>query len=77
MISRLRDARDNLAEYGSVFDLASAGHAARIDWEHRAFMPVELAPTRRTLAHGRLGGWITAVLRDDDGMRLLGMCPRQ
>ena len=77
-ISRLCDARDNLAESGSVFDLASAGYRARMDWEHRAFMPVELASDPAALlAHGRLGGWITAVLRDDDGMRLLGMCPRQ
>ncbi len=26
-------------------------------------------------AHGRGGGWITAVLRDGDGIRLLGMRP--
>ena len=41
---------------------------ARMDWEHRRFEPVELAPDADLLrAHGRRGGWITAVLRDDDG----------
>ncbi len=76
-ISRLRDARNNLADAGSVLELASAGHRARMDWERRAFTPVELAADPvALLAHGRRGGWITAVLRDDDGVRLLGMCPR-
>jgi len=48
-----------------------------IDWEHRAFLPVELTPdpdALRQLGHG--GGWITAVLRDDDGVRLLGIRPQ-
>jgi prephenate dehydrogenase len=59
-----------------VFDLAAAGHRARIDWEHRHFEPVELAADREALrAHGRRGGWITAVLRDEDEVRLLGMRP--
>jgi prephenate dehydrogenase len=77
-IDRLRDARENLADSGSVFGLAAAGYRARMDWERRAFVPVELAADPvGLLTHGRKGGWITAVLRDDDGVRLLGMCPRQ
>jgi prephenate dehydrogenase len=76
VIRRLNDARDCLANHGTVLDLARAGHHARIDWEHRAFLPVELTTdpdALRQLGHG--GGWITAVLRDDDGVRLLGMRP--
>jgi prephenate dehydrogenase len=76
VIGRLTDARDRLAADGSVLDLAQAGHHARIDWEHRAFVPVELradADALRRLGHA--GGWVTAVLRDDDGVRLLGMRP--
>jgi prephenate dehydrogenase len=76
VIGRLRAARDSLAADGSVLDLAQAGYHARIDWEQRAFLPVELPPdpdALRQLGHG--GGWITAVLRDDDGVRLLGMRP--
>jgi len=26
--------------------------------------------------HGRTGGWLTAVLHDEDGLRLLGMRPK-
>ena len=75
-ISHLQTARDALAADASVLPLARAGHRARIDWEHRRFEPVELAPTVELLCeHGRIGGWITAVLRDDDGVRLLGMRP--
>jgi prephenate dehydrogenase len=77
VIRRLIDARNNLANHGTVLDLAQAGHHARIDWEHRAFLPVELTAdpdALRQLGHG--GGWITAVLRDDDGVRLLGMRPQ-
>jgi prephenate dehydrogenase len=75
-ITHLQSARDALAADESVFPLAQAGHAARINWEHRRFEPVELAPSVDALReHGRIGGWITAVLRDDDGMRLLGMKP--
>jgi len=49
-----------------------------MDWEQRRFEPVELtADPVGLLAHGREGGWITAVLRDDDGVRLLGMRPRK
>jgi prephenate dehydrogenase len=60
-----------------VLDLAIAGHTARMAWEHRRFEPVELsADPVALLEHGRRGGWITAVLRDDDGVRLLGMRPR-
>lgn len=76
VIGRLSEARDQLAADGSVLELAKAGHHARIDWEHRAFVPVELradADALRRLGHA--GGWVTAVLRDDDGVRLLGMHP--
>jgi len=77
VIARLSDARDHLATKGSVLDLAIAGHSARMNWEHRDFEPVELtAEPAGLLAHGQRGGWITAVLRDDDGVRLLGMRPR-
>ena len=76
-IRHLVEARDALRAGGSVFPLADAGHAARINWEHRHVEPVELAADVTTLVeHGRLGGWITAVLHEDDGTRLLGMRPR-
>jgi prephenate dehydrogenase len=76
-IGRLIDARDSLAKSGSVLELALAGYRARMDWEHRAFVPVELSSDPAALlAHGRSGGWVTAVLRDDDGVRLLGMRPQ-
>jgi len=77
VIGRLSKARAALAADGSVLDLAQAGHDARIDWEHRRFEPIELVPDAELLRrHGRRGGWITAVLRDDDAVRLLGMRPR-
>ncbi len=76
VLARLSGARDALAAGGSVLDLAAAGHRARMDWEHRRFEPVELPADREGLrAHGRRGGWITAVLRDEDEIRLLGMRP--
>jgi len=76
VIARLNATREALAADGSVYDLAEAGHHARMEWEHRRFEPVELTPDPALLrAHGRAGGWITAVLRDDDGIRLLGMRP--
>jgi prephenate dehydrogenase len=89
VIGRLTAARDHLADQQSVFDLATAGYQARMNWEHRRFEPVELrAAVDELCAHGRLGGWITAVLRDDAGpgnaaadpaatgdLRLLGMRP--
>lgn len=76
VIARLTAARDGLAARGSVYELAEAGHSARMSWEHRRFEPVELPVAVEPLcAHGRRGGWITAVLRDDDGTRLLGMRP--
>ena len=59
-----------------MFPLAQAGHAARMNWERRRFEPVELVPAADALrALGQDGGWITAVLRDADGVRLLGMRP--
>ncbi|MGH8860308.1 MAG: prephenate dehydrogenase/arogenate dehydrogenase family protein [Jatrophihabitantaceae bacterium] len=76
VIARLVRARDELASDDSVYELAEAGHDARMDWEHRHAEPVELPVTARALCdHGRQGGWITAVLRDDDEVRLLGMRP--
>lgn len=75
-IEHLRGARDALASDASIYPLASAGHAARINWEHRRFEPVELAACAEELrAHGRTGGWITAILREPSGVRLLGMRP--
>ena len=75
-IAHLQGARDALAADETVFPLARAGHDARINWEHRRFEPVELSPAAPVLLeHGRTGGWITAVLRDADGIRLLGMRP--
>ena len=76
-IAHLTSARDALSAGESVYPLAAAGFDARHNWEQRAFEPVEL-PTDADLlvAHGRAGGWVTAVLRDDDGVRLLGMRPR-
>jgi prephenate dehydrogenase len=76
VIARLSKARDELAAHESVYELAEAGHHARMDWEHRRFEPVELPVAAVTLCeHGRNGGWITAVLREDGGVRLLGMRP--
>lgn len=76
VIARLGAVRAGLAAGGSVYDLAAAAYQARTDWEHRRFLPVELVPDRAALlAHGAAGGWITAVLRDEDGTRLLGMRP--
>jgi prephenate dehydrogenase len=75
-IGHLRSARDALAADESVYPLAEAGHAARINWEHRRFEPVEVPADAEALrSHGRTGGWITAVLRDGDEVRLLGMRP--
>jgi prephenate dehydrogenase len=76
VIARLTRARNELADNDSVYELAEAGHHARMDWEKRSFEPVELPVVAEALCeHGRRGGWITAVLRDDDGVRLLGMRP--
>jgi prephenate dehydrogenase len=75
-ISHLQAARDALGIGESMMPLAKAGHDARINWEHRKFEPVELVPSvEALLAHGATGGWVTAVLHDDDGLRLLGMRP--
>lgn len=75
----LQESRDALADGGSIMPLARAGHRARIEWEHRAFEPVELAAEVDTLLqHGRHGGWITAVLSNDTRgaqVQLLGMRP--
>jgi prephenate dehydrogenase len=76
VIGRLTATRTALVEQGTVLELANAGHRARTNWEHRQFEPVELTADPGLLRlHGRNGGWITAVLRDDDGVRLLGMRP--
>jgi prephenate dehydrogenase len=75
-ISWLQQSRDAIAGGGSIMPLARAGHHARMDWEHREFTPVEVAADAEALKqHGRDGGWITAVLDDEDGVRLLGMRP--
>lgn len=75
-LAHLHSARDALAAGESVLPLAVAGHDARTNWEHRHFAPVEVPLDAAALvAHGRAGGWLTAVLRDDDGVRLLGMRP--
>lgn len=75
-IDHLRSSRDELANGGSVFDLAKAGHDARVNWEHRRFEQVELRVTAGELReHGRHGGWVTAVLHGADGTQLLGMRP--
>lgn len=76
VIERLDEARNALAAGRSVQPLAAAGHRARMDWEHRRFEPVELAADPATLlAHGRAGGWVTAVLTDPVAPRMLGMRP--
>jgi prephenate dehydrogenase len=76
VLARLTAARDDLVARASILPLAVAGHDARINWEHRMFAPIELPADPELLrAHGRAGGWITAVLRDSDGVRLLGMRP--
>jgi prephenate dehydrogenase len=76
VIGWLSSTREDLLSHGSVLPLAVAGHQARINWEHRSFRPVELPVEAELLrTHGRDGGWITAVLRDDEGVRLLGMRP--
>ncbi len=87
VVTQLAATRDQLAANRSMFDLAAAGHTARVNWEHRRFEPVELHATVEELCdHGRHGGWITAVLHDraDTGagsgpaveeIRLLGMRP--
>ncbi|HLY33502.1 MAG TPA: prephenate dehydrogenase/arogenate dehydrogenase family protein [Jatrophihabitantaceae bacterium] len=75
-IAHLASARDALAADGSVYELAAEGYTARMNWEHRRFEPVELRPDVDDLrAHGRDGGWITAVLREPSGTHLLGMRP--
>ena len=77
VLERLTRARAELAGGESMYELAAAGYAARMDWEHRSFAPVELSPTREALLeHGSAGGWITAVLRDES-VRLLGMRPEE
>ena len=55
VIARLTIARDELAAENSMFELAAAGHAARMDWEHRQFVPVELPATARRAAGARTG----------------------
>ena len=77
VIRRLTDARDSLANHGSVLEPRS-GRPSRADRLGapgvRAGRADRDPDALRQLGHG--GGWITAVLRDDDGVRLLGMRPR-
>lgn len=74
VIERLQATRTALATGGSVLELARAGHAARMDWEHRRMTAVDVeASVDALLAHGRDGGWITAVEPGLPGLR--GMRP--
>lgn len=67
-IGRLVEAREQFAAHRTVLPLATAGNAARLGWEHRAFEQVEVAPDRESLlAHGARGGWLTAVRSGADG----------
>jgi len=77
VIAQLTHAREELAAEGSILDLTTAGHDARINWENRQFEPVEVpAATADLIEHGRLGGWITAVVPGENGrITLLGMRP--
>ncbi|MDT4997061.1 MAG: prephenate dehydrogenase [Pseudonocardiales bacterium] len=76
VIARLGACREDLAADRSLLPLAAAGHDAIINWEHRRFTPVELDADRDELRRlGRAGGLVTAVLRDDEEIRLLGMRP--
>jgi prephenate dehydrogenase len=79
VIGWLQSSRDALAEGNSILPLARAGHRARMAWEHREFSPVELVADVTSLReHGRLGGWITAILEPEPGssaVRMLGMSP--
>jgi prephenate dehydrogenase len=75
-IGWLQATRDALVDGGSVLPLARAGNSARMDWENRAFLPVDLPADSTDLReHGRCGGWITAVVEIDGDLRLLGMRP--
>ena len=76
VLSRLQTARDALDGGGSVLDLARDGYDARMNWEHRIARPVDVdADAGALLAHGRAGGWLTAVHETADGVRLRGMRP--
>jgi prephenate dehydrogenase len=76
VLTHLAQARDALSAGGSVLPLARDGHDARINWEHRTIRPVDVATDPDALlAHGRHGGWITAVHETPDGVRLRGMLP--
>ncbi|MCW2541271.1 MAG: prephenate dehydrogenase/arogenate dehydrogenase family protein [Frankiales bacterium] len=79
-IGWLRESREALSTGGSILPLARAGNHARMDWERRAFVPVELPADPAVLRqHGRDGGWITTVVQSDEPgpahIRLLGMRP--
>jgi prephenate dehydrogenase len=79
-IGWLQESRDALATGGSILPLARAGNHARMDWERRAFEPVELPADPDVLRrHGRGGGWVTTVVQTDEPgqehIRLLGMRP--
>jgi prephenate dehydrogenase len=75
-IARLQTSRDAIAAGDSILSLAQDGHRARMAWEHREFVPVELvADVAELREHGRHGGWITAVVPTADGVKLLGMRP--
>lgn len=76
VVARLSQARDALAQGGSVVELATDGHAARMNWERRTAQPVDVAAQREALlAHGRRGGWLTTVHETAGGVHLRGMLP--
>lgn len=76
VVWRLSQARDALAGGGSVLELATDGHAARMNWERRTAQPVDVAAQREALlAHGRRGGWLTTVHETAGGVHLRGMLP--
>ncbi len=76
VLARLTTTRDALAGGGTMLPLARDGHDARMNWEHRSTRGVDVAPdVASLLAHGRAGGWITAVHPAGDGVHLRGMLP--
>jgi prephenate dehydrogenase len=76
VLDRLGQTRDALAAGGSVLQLARDGHAARTNWEQRALHGVDVdGSVDALLAHGRAGGWITAVHESATGVRLRGVLP--
>ena len=77
VLARLTQTRAALAGGGSVLPLAREGHSARTNWERRLLHGVDVEATvEALLAHGRQGGWITAVHESAQGVRLRGVRPQ-